>query len=203
MLNNGENLMVYNDFSDVPYIPYKILEEMLTDNSREVNDLWKLLKYATYDCLDKDDLTFDEKSDIIWRGESMEQDYAIFLKPLVGSSLDTAESQIQMRLFRYNTSPISRFDAIVTFEIDFLTNDKTCLVDNNGVICERTDLLVSKFLQVFNGRDIGVGILSYDRELARGCQDLLSIGNSKDIYGRALVMALKYTCGNIGGGTCG
>lgn len=203
MLNNGENLISYNDFTNVPYLPYKILEELLTDNSKEVNDLWKLLKYVTIDSLDNDDLTDEEKYDMIWKGQSMEQDYNIFLKPLVSSSLDSAESQTQMRLYRYNTTPTNRFDAIVTFQIDFLTNDKTCLVESEGLLCERTDLMVSKFLQIFNGRDLGIGILEYDRGKSRSCQDLISINNSKNIYGRSIIMALRYCCGEIGADICG
>ena len=203
MLNNGENLMAYNDFSNVPYIPYKILEELLLDESEEVEKIWKLLKYPTADALKRPKLTEDEKDEMIWRGESLEQDYNIFLKPLIGSSLDTAESQTQMRLHRYNTNPTDRFTAVVSFQIDFTTNEKTCLVYDKGMICERTDLLVNLFLQVFNGRDINVGILTYDKNLSRSCQDLLSISNSKTMFGRSLIMALQYNGATIGGDTCG
>lgn len=198
MLNNGENLIAYNDYSDVPYIPYKILEVLLTEDSKEVNKIWKLLKYTTSDCLSKNNLTDDEKDDMIWRGESLEQDFNIFLKPLISSSLDTAESQTQMRLYRYNTMPTNKFDATILFEIDFVVNEKTCLVYDDGILCERADLLVNTFLQVFNGRDIGVGILAYDRELSRSCQDLLSLSNSKTLFGRSLILGLNYMAGSLG-----
>lgn len=198
MLNNGENLIAYNDYSNVPYIPYKILEVLLTEDSVEVNKIWKLLKYTTTDCLSKNNLTDEEKDDMIWRGESLEQDFNIFLKPLISSSLDTSESQTQMRLYRYNTMPTTKFDSTILFEIDFVTNEKTCLVYDQGMLCERADLLVNTFLQIFNGRDIGVGILSYDRELSRSCQDLLSLSNSKSLFGRSLILALRYIAGDVG-----
>lgn len=203
MLSNGENLMIYNDFENVPYIPYRILEELLTDESDIVNKFWKLLKYPTADCLQKPNLTIEEKDALIWRGESLEQNYTIFIKPLVSSSMDTAESQIQMRLFRYNTVPNTRFDATILFEIDFLTNEKVCPIYDNGMLCERADCLENTFLQIFNGRDIKVGILEYNRELSRSCQSLMSINNSKTTYGRSIVLALNYMAGEIGVSTCG
>lgn len=202
MLANGENLMAYNDFSEVPYIPYKILEELLVDKSKEVEDFWKLLKYPTTNCLKKNNLTDEEKDKLIWRGEDSEDGFKIFLKPLLTASLTSAENQILMRLYRYNTMPIDQYNAMICFQVDFITNDKTCLVYDKGMLCERADKLVNQFLQIFNGRDIGVGILSYDRNKSRSCQDLMSINNSKSLYGRSLVLALDYHNAKVGEG-CG
>ena len=93
MLSNGNSSMAFNDFSEMPYIPYKMLEALLTEESQVAQDFWKLLKYADVDALDKDNLTYEEKVELIWRGESLEQNFNVFLKPLIGSSLDTAEDK--------------------------------------------------------------------------------------------------------------
>ena len=204
MLSNGNNSMAFNDFSEMPYIPYKVLEALLTEESQIAEDFWKLLKYADVDALDKDNLTYDEKLALIWRGESIEQNFNVFLKPLVGSSLDTAEAQTQLRIFRYTTMPNTKFEAVMTIEADFITNEKTCLVYQDGLLCERTDLMESLFLDIMNGRDIaiGSGVVMFDRELSRSCNSQLNIGNSKSFYGRSLVMALEFISGESGG-LCG
>ena len=84
------------------------------------------------------------------------------------------------------------------------TNEKTCLVYQDGILCERTDVMESLFLDVMNGRDIeiGSGVVMFDRELSRSCNSQLNIGNSKSFYGRSLVMALQFISGESGG-LCG
>ena len=204
MLSNGNSSMAFNNYAEMPQLPYKILTALLTEESEAAENFWKLLKYADVDALKKDNLTYDEKMALIWTGDSIEQNYNVFLKPLIGSSLDTAEAQTQLRIFRYTTMPITRCEAVITIEADFITNEKTCLVYQNGILCERTDLMEALFLDIMNGRDIeiGSGVVMFDRELSRSCNSQLNIGNSKSFYGRSLVMALEFISGESGG-LCG
>ena len=204
MLANGNSSMAFNNYKEMPQLPYKIIATLLTEESKSAEDFWKLLKYADVEALSKPNLTYDEKVALIWRGDSIEQNYNVFLKPLVGSSMDDAEAQTQLRVFRFTTQPVTRFEAVMTIEADFITNEKTCLVYQDGLLCERTDLMESLFLDVMNGRDIeiGSGVVMFDRELSRSCNSQLNIGNSKSFYGRSLVMALEFISGESGG-LCG
>ena len=204
MLANGNSSMAFNDYKEMPQLPYKVIATLLTEESQSAEDFWKLLKYADVEALSKPNLTYEEKVALIWRGDSIEQNYNVFLKPLVGSSMDDAEAQTQLRVFRYTTQPVTRFEAVMTIEADFITNEKTCLVYQDGLLCERTDLMESLFLDVMNGRDIeiGSGVVMFDRELSRSCNSQLNIGNSKSFYGRSLVMALEFISGESGG-LCG
>lgn len=204
MLANDNNYMAFNNFKEMPQLPYKVVTTLLTDESKSAEDFWKLLKYVDNDALSKPNLTYEEKMNLIWDGNSLEQNYNVFLKPLIGSSLDNAEAQTQLRVFRFTTMPTSRFESIITIEADFITNEKTCLVYQDGILCERTDIMESLFLDVMNGRDIeiGSGVVMFDRELSRSCNSQLNIGNSKSFYGRSLVMALEFISGESGG-LCG
>ena len=204
MLANDNNYMAFNNFKEMPQLPYKVVTTLLTDESKSAEDFWKLLKYVDNDALSKPNLTYEEKMDLIWDGDSLEQNYNVFLKPLIGSSLDNAEAQTQLRVFRFTTMPTSRLEAVITIEADFITNEKTCLVYQDGILCERTDVMESLFLDVMNGRDIeiGSGVVMFDRELSRSCNSQLNIGNSKSFYGRSLVMALEFISGESGG-LCG
>ena len=204
MLANGNNTMSFNSFSEVPQFPYKMIEVLLTETDQKVEDFWKLLKYTDVDCLEKNNLSYEEKLDMVWTGDTIEQKYNIFVKPLVGSSLDTSEAQTQLRLYRYNTMPTNQYQAIICFEADFYTNEKTCLVRKDGILCEKTDLMESLFIDIMNGRDIsiGSGLFSFNRELSRSCNSQLNIGNSKSFYGRSLVMGLTFASVESGG-ACG
>ena len=204
MLANGNSSMAYNSYKEMPQLPYKVIAALLTEESQIAEDFWKLLKYTEVDALDKDNLTYDEKVALIWTGDSVEQKYNVFLKPLIGSSMDDAEAQTQLRVFRFTTMPTNRFEAVITIEADFITNEKTALVYQNGLLCERTDLMESMFLDIMNGRDIeiGSGVVVFDRELSRSCNSQLNIGNSKSFYGRSLILALQFISGETGG-LCG
>ena len=204
MLANENNYMAFNNFSEMPDLPYKIIEVLLTDTSQDAEDFWKLLKYTEVNALKQKNLTLKEKKAMIWQGESIEQNFNVFLKPLIGSAMDSAEAQTQLRLYRYNTVPTTQFEAIVCFEADFVTNEKTSLVRRNKILCERTDVMEALFLSVMNGRDIeiGSGVFQFNRELSRSCNSQLNIGNSKSFYGRSLVLALQFVGADSGGG-CG
>ena len=204
MLSNGNSTMAFNNFNEMPDFPYKIIEVLLKDNSQDSEDFWKLLKYADQNALSKPNLTLKEKQKIVWTGDSLEQNYNVFLKPLIGSSLDTAEAQTQLRLYRYNTVPTDQYKAVICFEADFITNEKTSLVRRNKILCERTDLMESLFLSIMNGRDIkiGSGVFQFNRELSRSCNSQLNIGNSKSFYGRSLILGLLFVSGDSGVG-CG
>lgn len=194
-MNNDNKDIKYNDFKNQPLIPYKILEALLTNTSESANRLFKLLKYNDIDCLSKPNLTLREKKALIWRGQDIEQNYNIFLKPLIGSSLVDSESQTQMRIYRYSTYPTNKIEATISIQIIFLTNEKSSLVEVDGILCERTDVMESEFLNIINGRDIsiGSGYITFDREVIRSSTSQINVSNSRSVYGRSLLIALKYT----------
>lgn len=194
-MNNDNKDIKYNDFKNQPLIPYKILEALLTNTSESANKLFKLLKYNDIDCLSKPNLTLREKKALIWRGQDIEQNYNIFVKPLIGSSLVDSESQSQMRIYRYSTYPTNKIEATISIQIIFLTNEKSSLVEVDGILCERTDVMESEFLNIINGRDIsiGSGYITFDREVIRSSTSQINVSNSRSVYGRSLLIALKYT----------
>lgn len=194
-MNNDNKDIKYNDFKNQPLIPYKILEALLTNTSESANRLFKLLKYNDIDCLSKPNLTLREKKSLIWRGQDIEQNYNIFVKPLIGSSLVDSESQSQMRIYRYSTYPTNKIEATISIQMIFLTNEKSSLVEVDGILCERTDVMESEFLNIINGRDIsiGSGYITFDREVIRSSTSQINVSNSRSVYGRSLLIALKYT----------
>lgn len=179
-----------NNFSNVPLFPYKIIEYLIYNGSE---DLWKLLKYQSVDALSRPILTPKEKVKLIWNGkDTQEQDYNIFLKPLVINSMDTSLEQCQIRLYRYDTTPENRYRAIIIYELDIITNEKSAIVTYQGLPCERTDLIETELLNSLNDCDIhGMGNLIFDRELSRTCKSLIGISNSKSFYGRSLFIGQR------------
>lgn len=67
---------------------------------------------------------------------------------------------------------------------------------------ERTDLMEAYILDVLNGADIEVGssfFSFYNQELNSIAKSVLSINNSKSLYGRSMVLSLLYVDAKTGG----
>lgn len=199
MLDNGNTYTSYNNFQILPLFPYRIVEHLIK-NADE--NFWKLLKYQTTDALDKNALTIKEKKAMIWDGTDPdgEEDFNIFLQPLIGNALDSAENQCQIRIFRYDTVPISTIESIIIYEIDLITQEKSAMVYYEDMLSERTDLLEYYILNTLNGTSIdGTGNLVFDRQLSRTCKSLLNISNSKSFYGRSLFLGQRLINPDSGG----
>lgn len=203
-----ETRQACSSFKLMPTIPYNIILKLATDESTYANNLWKLLKYPEWSALSKPSLTFEEKMALVWTPEKMtstvtQDDFNVFLKPLVADSLNTDTSQTQLKIYRYDTLAIDHISSIMLFEFDVLVNEKSSMIMNeDGLFVEKTDYMEMLLLELLNGFDVGVGssYLSFTRFAGGGnCRSTLNINNAKAIYGRSFLLALRYIDDNNGG----
>lgn len=178
---------VYNNFTELPQVPYKLITYLAENNDR----LFKLLKYNTPDALDMPDLTFDEKLDLLYVDEGSDADKRLFLKPLIGDEMTDADSQI--RIYKTSVSPINAMNAVVSYRFDFITGNKISLVYDNGIPCPRLDLLETEILNTFNGVDLfGTGEFQFSRDLSTTDKQVFAMSNSKGFFGTYLVMSVRW-----------
>lgn len=204
--NNGNGTIAYNNYRLMPRVPYMIIDRLAEDQSEIANNLWKALKYSTTDCLNKANLTKEEKMKMVWTPESENSSqqnlFSVFLKPLISSSLDDAEQQIQLRIYRYITKPSTLIESVMAYQFDIITQETTSMIYENGFLVERTDYIESCLLDLLNGADIHIGssFFSFDARMLSGAiNSTLSINNSKSMYGRSIRLALRYVDVGIGG----
>lgn len=198
MLNNNNSDIAFNNFQDVPKFPYRIIEKLASTGSE---DIWKIMKYQDINALKGENLTYKQKIGMIWEGQTDEENYNIFLKSLIGNSLPDSMAQMQLRIYRNSTLPNTRLEAVLNYEIDIICNDKTANIFYDNILCERTDVLENLLIDNLNGLDIGgTGYLQFNRELSRQSQSMLSLGNSKTLYGRAVVFSLLHSRPSVGEG---
>lgn len=198
----------YASFIPMTRVPYKIIEKLAMDESSIAEKLWKLLKYTTTDTLSKPNLTFEEKMALVWTPQKVtstttQADFNIFLKPLVADSLNTDYSQTQLRIFRYKTTARSQYESVLLYEFDVIVNEATSLVYNeNYEMVEKTDLMEAYLIELLNMLDLGIGVnfLRFDRMQGGQCESLQNINNSKSLYGRSFLLALRYYDSSLGGG---
>lgn len=188
-------MALYNRYKLMPYIPYHIIEYLANNNE----NLWKILKYNTYDCLSQPNLTFEEKMSLIWSHEGNQEDYRVFFTALVENMIP--ESETMLKIYKDATYPKSPINAIAAYEFDILYGGKIALIDYDGYPCNRGDVCESEILSTLNGVEVGgVGLLEFNREKTTSSMSALNIGNNKNFTGTSLIMAVDIS--DVDNGAC-
>jgi len=184
MANTAKN----NTFNSMPQIPYQILTYLIDNNE----NLFKLLKYNSTDALQKDDLTKKEKIALLYTEVGKEDNYHIFLKPLIGEEM--TDSVTQLRLYKARITPTTNLKAVLNYEFDIVVGTKTNLVyDDNGIPCSRLDMIESEIINSLCGTSMfGVGGFQFNRELSNLCVQNAGLSNSKSFFGSSFVLACNW-----------
>ena len=178
-------MAMYNKYISMPYIPYRIIEYLANNNE----NLWKILKYNTYDCLSEDDLTFEEKMELVWSHEANQEDYKIFLTALVENMIPVSGTII--KIYKEITLPRNHINAVAGYEIDILYGGKIALVEYNGIPCNRGDVCEAEILSTLNGVEVdGVGKLEFSMKKLGSSRSSLNIGDNKSFTGTSLLMGV-------------
>lgn len=180
----------------MPYIPYRILEYLAKNNE----NLWKILKYDTYDCLSNPDLTFEEKMQLIWSHQGNQMDFRVFITALVEDMMPF--SGTILKIYKDVTIPQNHINAIAGYEFDILYGGKISMIEYNGIPCNRGDVVEAEILSTLNGVEVGgVGRLEFSRRKLGASRSALNIGDNKSFTGTSLLLAVDIS--DIGDdGTC-
>lgn len=178
---------IFNSLSALPYIPYNILVYLARQDGAE--DLWKMLKYNSYDALSKPNLSFEEKLKLIWRNGPQEK-YGVFLTPLIEDAI--CESKCVLKIYDYYIHAKELYTSILVYAFDFLYGGQMSLIEYDGVPVSRGDLFVNIILTVLNGAEVGgIGKLIFYDDMSRYDLARVTIGNSKTFTGIQLFMSVN------------
>ena len=119
--------MVFNKYTSLPSVPYKIISYLAQNNER----IFKALYYQGSDALEQPDLTLEQKLDMIYVDEGKEIDKNIFLKPLIGEEM--IDSVTQLRVYKYGISPIDNMTSVINYRFDIITGSKISLIYDDGI----------------------------------------------------------------------
>lgn len=187
---------MYNAMTQLPYIPYNIMKYLALNEE----NLWKLLKYNTYDALSQPNLTFQEKMSLIWARDEKQENYNVFFTNLVEDAI--TQSKTIMKLYKYFISTDNLYLSDVVYEFDFLYGGNMAMVEYNGVPVPRDDLLIQRVLDTLNGAYVGgVGKLQFNTQMSRYSGVKTTVGNDKTFTGSCLFMVVQV--GDDGGQDCG
>ena len=178
---------IFNSLSALPYIPYNILVYLARQDGAE--DLWKMLKYNSYDALSKPNLSFEEKLKLIWRNGPQEK-YGVFLTPLIEDAI--CESKCVLKIYDYYIHAKELYTSTLVYAFDFLYGGQMSLIEYDGVPVSRGDLFINIILAVLNGAEVGgIGKLIFYDDMSRYDLAHATIGNSKTFTGIQLFMSVN------------
>lgn len=207
MLYNNNSKTSYIDYGGISEIPMKIIEQLLTDKSEIAENLWKILKYPSLNALKNNNLTYEEKRDLIWNptdeNQSLENQYNVFTKKLSISSLNTDKGHTQLRIFQNIVKPLVS-STIFAYNFEIVTyegiSSHVYNKSENGTLVPRVTLIEEYLLLLLNGRDIGYGVMEFmPFNGMSGINIISDINNSKSMIGDTMSMRLLYTKHDIGG----
>lgn len=177
---------MYNSLFQLPTIPYRILEYLATSPNGE--DIWKMIKYNSYDCLSKPNLTMKEKMAYLWK-TGVQEDYSVFLTNLIEDAIP--ESKCVLKIYDYYIHADGLYTATPVYAFDFLYGGTMALVDYNGYPVSRWDLFVHKLMSCLNGAYVGgVGKMQFFGQQSRYDLGRTVIGNSKTFTGGQIFMSV-------------
>lgn len=199
-INNGDNQLAYNNGNDIPYVASKIFDFLISDNLEVTNKFWKILKYADYDCLEKDNLTKSERRKIIYTHGGIMNDYNVFLNaPLV--NVEQIENKSMIKVYKVRTKPNTRMEFILSYAFEIIVGSNIINMSDGDDMVSRVDMLESCLISSLHGRDFGFGKILFDIGLSRDCQAYTDINNGKGYNGETLVFAIRNVRTDVGG-TC-
>ena len=188
--------MVFNKYTSLPSVPYRIISYLAQNNER----LFKALYYQGCDALDQPNLTLEQKINMIYVDEGREADKNIFLKPLIGEEM--IDSVTQLRVYKYGISPTDNMTSVINYRFDIITGSKISLIYDDGIPCSRLDFIETELLNTLNGVDLfGTGKFQFNRDVSTSDKQILTLSNSKNFFGSILIMSVRWFDAN--GETCG
>lgn len=188
--------MIFNKYTTLPSVPYKIISYLAQNNER----IFKALYYQGSDALEQPNLTLEQKLDMIYVDEGKEIDKNIFLKPLIGEEM--IDSVTQLRLYKYGISPTDNMTSVINYRFDIITGSKISLVYDDGIPCSRLDIIETELLNTLNGVDLfGTGKFQFNKAKSNADKQILTLSNSKNFFGSILIMSVSWI--DVQGEDCG
>ena len=192
----------YNRFMNLDSITDRIINYLIKSDSIYANRIWKLLKYPEVDALLQQDLTQEEKAELVDNDSTEQSTKRVFRYPFIEDSFVVKASI--MRIYIDTILPQNHLNSVVNVGFDLLNHNKLSNVynDSNDILEEgreveediivknRNNILLKSILGILNGANVeGVGMLQFNQSLTKESQMKNYSNNKTNFYGYSLVMS--------------
>lgn len=208
----------FNRFTNLDNIEWNIINYLINDKSQYAENLWKILKYDTPDCLQKDNLTTAEKFNLVYTGAGDSTKYRVFMAPFTDDAW-TQESS-HLHIYIQSITPTNHLTSKVNVAFETIVHNKLTNIlgqaqmgllntnpteqnsenynlstDEEGMpwsfisFKNRESVMLKNTLAALNGREInGVGVLQFNADLSPYDVSKLYLWNGRNFYGHSTIM---------------
>lgn len=176
LISNGDSN--FNNFKHLPLMQYNIIAYLMKNNE----EIWKILKYSSPDCLQQPNLNIRDKAALIYSGQGISTSYRVFMNPID----DAFTEQVSLiRIFPDLIVPRNRSVADINFVIQVFSHVKLQYLSN---YTNRTVYLMQQILETLNGVDTieGMGKITFDVNYSRYNKAAFNIDNGKNYTGYSI-----------------
>jgi len=148
-------LTAYNDFGEFSSLSYRCIKELMDKNEQ----VWKLLKYSGPDAWKENNLTQEEKAELIYAGQEDSSKYHVFMD---GKQPDVmTDETCLLRIMPYYAVGLNRVIGYIEVSMEIFSHYKINHLSNYKT---RIDSISEDLLGLFNGIEVGgLGLMTFDK----------------------------------------
>ena len=182
---NNVNSDSYAQYEGFDTYAYKCIQYLMEHD--EV--IWKLLYYNDRDCWNKPDLTSDQKGALVYDGSDDTSKFRVFMD--IGQPDVLVQEICIIRISPYTVYPDNRTFGTVCIQMEAYSHYKINTLSNYRT---RVDMIIKRFLQVFNGNVVSdesgsIGRLFFDG--IGSTKDVILNGSQLPYKGKWLILSTK------------
>lgn len=112
----------FNRYINLDGVEWRVINALINSNSKYAQNLWKLLKYPTEDCLFQPDLTLEEKMQLIYVDNGLSNDKRVFMAPFVDDAWTEQASRLDV--FTYSIFPQNHISSQIGVGLEIVVHNK-------------------------------------------------------------------------------
>lgn len=138
----------FNRYQNLDSIEAKIISHLLNSQSKAAQILWKILKYDTMDALSHENLTYDQRQELIFQENGQSTGKRVFYAPFVDDAWQ--EQCSSLYVYVANIYPKDHEVAIIGVNIETVVHSKVSIINGDS------DVDFYKNVEEVNPNDTGL-----------------------------------------------
>lgn len=199
----------FNRFVNLDSLEFRIIDFLAKSDNKYADNLFKVLKYNTEDCLLKPTLSYAERIGLLYTNNGETGEKRVFMNPFQDDS--TEEQSAQLRIYVDSIVPQNHIISTVNIAIETIVHNKIANIygeasefnprsnpseldeNKNPIIIykSRESVLLKSVIAALNGVFVaGVGQLQFNSQIkGSSSQSNMSLFNGKKFFGHKTIMS--------------
>lgn len=199
----------YNRLVNLDNIEFRIVDFLAKSENKYAQNIFKILKYDTEDCLYQNNLSYEEKMALLYKNNGEASSERIYLSPYIDDAYVLQSSHLH--IYVYSVFPLNHLESTVNIGVETIVHNKIANIygdaslyssgtnpselgpDGQPIIIykSRASELLKCVLASLNGYFVaGVGTLQFNSKLTGSeSKAKMSLWNGKKFFGHMTILS--------------